>query len=388
MLKLSQSFCMGKGSLEHNLRITKGAGVRQNGVKERRFLNEDITAGNKFEKNYVHNLIHNAVAEKIGDKLAMLNEKHIAMKEKRRVCTIDDWLKKQAYTRGDKQKKIVSEYIVSMGNRFTACPYEMQLDAKGNMLDDNGNVIPEWDTRRRPAYKDGKIIESKICKKLKKVYKDFIVAFEKANPQAQVISASIHADEGGHVHMHLSVLWWSKTKNGVGYGLAETTAIRQQYEAKGIYCNRTRFDNAQNEWRKEMRQLLKDVALEHGIERLDMGNKEKHRSIYEFQQFKDKYCEKKEKEFDTKEKAINVKQNILNERRKNLFDKENDLHKKELELNEKETELSKDIAKQEWYILKKKYPDIYNLIHSEYMMKKNVNKGIDKTNICSYNRGR
>ena len=289
-----------------------------------------------------------------------------------------------------------------MGNRLTACPYEMEIDSNGKIVDVNGKSFESWDTRHRPAYKDGKIIESKICKKLKKVYKDFIVEFEKANPQAQVISASIHADEYGHVHMHLSVLWWSKTKNGVGFVLAETTAIRQQYEARGIVCNRTRFDNAQNEWRKEMRQLLKDVALKHGIERLDMGNKEKHRSIYEFQQFKDKYCEKKEKEFDTKEKAINVKQNILNERRKNLFDKENDLndkenelndkenvlHKKEWELNEKETELSKDIAKQEWYILKKKYPDIYNLIHSEYIMKKNVNKGIDKTNNCSYNRGR
>ena len=382
MLALSQSFTMGQGNIEHNLRITKGAGIRQNGVLERRHLNEDLVLfGNKFEKNYVHDLIHNAVAEKIGDKLAVINEKHIAQKQRKRICSIDDWIEKQSYTRGDKKKKIISEYVVNIGNKYTACPYEIETDSKGNMIDVNGKIISEWDTRHTPAYKNGKIIESKICKKVKKVYRDFVKAFQKENPQAQVLNASVHCDEYGACHLHLSVLWWSKKKNDVGFGLAETTAIRQQYESRGIKCNNTRKDNATNEWRKEMRQLLREIAFLHGIDRLDMGNKEPHRSTYAFQKFKDKYCECKEKEYILKEKEFAEKEKQIADKEKNILEKQD-------ELDEKEKELSKDIAKQEWYLLKKKFPDVYKIIHNEYKKKKIVNKGLDKENKCLYNKDR
>lgn len=345
-MKMSQSFCMGFGGIEHNLRITKGNSTRQNGIIERRFLNENVIVDETLlgQKNYVQKLLHNTVESVVGENLKMLNEKHIRQQHPGRVRTVDDWIKSQMYTRQGKQKEVICEYIVQVGNKRTGCPYEVERDADGNILDVTGSVIPEWDTRKRAAYKNGTITESEICKKLKQVYKDFVTRFVKENPQARVICAAIHADEYGGCHMHMNVVWFSKTKNGVGYGLSHTTAMSQQYELRGIKIGNSRTDNAQNQWRKDMKLLLKKICYEHGIEKQAMGNQEKHRTIDEYKTFKSEYCD-----------ALEAKQK---------------------ELQEKEAELSADIAKQEWYLLKKNYPALYKKIHSEYMLQKK--KSIDR----------
>ena len=162
MREMSQSFRMGTGGLEHNLRITKKQGVRQCGLMERRSLNEDLVLfGNKHEPNYTKKIIHDVVAAEIGEKLAELNEKHIRERHPGRVRSIDEWIASQAYTRNNKKRDIVREYIIQLGNKFDGCPYEIQMDAKGNMLDVHGKKIKPWDTRQTPAYRDGKITESK-----------------------------------------------------------------------------------------------------------------------------------------------------------------------------------------------------------------------------------
>lgn len=321
---MSQSFVMGYGGIEHNLRQCKGGSVRQNGIKERRHLNEYL----------INKDVRDVIKNEIGEKLNEINNKHIAQGHPGRVCTLDDWIKKQEYTRQGKQRKIVSEYIIQIGDKFSGCPYEIQKDNKGNMLDVNGEIIPEWDTRKRPAYRDGKIVESEICKRLKTVYRDYLNRFIKTNPQARVVCAAIHADEYGGVHMHIDVVWISYTKNGVGIGLSKTQAMRQQYIDMGKATKDTRRDNAQNTWRADMKLLLKKCAFDHGIEKLRKGNSEKHRDTNSYKNFKSDYCEA--------------------------------LEARAAELDAKEKELSKDIAKQEWYILKTKYPALYKKIHNDY----------------------
>jgi len=352
---LSMSFRMGSGGIDHNLRICKGRTVRQNGILERRHLNENLYIDNTLDlsHNYTKNLIEKTIKNEIGDRLDKLNEKHIQQNHPGRVCTVEQWIAKQEYTRNGKKKDIVCEYIVQLGNKYTGSPFDIEVDAAGNMIDVNGKVIKAWDTRQRPAYRNGKITESAQCKRLKKVYRRFVERFCDLNPNFRLLNASIHADELGGCHLHLNGIWVSQTKNGIGIGLSKTQAIKQQYEDVLIKCKDTRKDNAQNMWRKDMIALLEDVAKEHGITRRYMNNKEQHRTIDEFKDWKDEYCTA-------------------------LEDKEAQLNEKESVLDEKEVMLSTDIAKQEWYILKKKYPDVYAKVHSELLsyrasLKKNKN---------------
>lgn len=365
MLALSQSFRMGNGNMEHNLRITKSGKPRQSGCVERRHLNEDlILFGNKFSENYVHNIIHNIVEEKIGKQLAEINEKHIRQEHPGKVRSIDEWIASQEYERNNKKKRVVREYIVQIGNKYTGISYVPETNEKNEIIDVNGNTIKEGDGRKVPAYKNGKVIESKINKKLKAIYKDFLQKFINKNPQCVVLSACIHSDELAGCHMHINCLFWSEKKNDVCFGLSETTAIRQQYLKKGIKCKNTKKLNAQNKWRKEMRKLLENTALEHGIMRRNMHNKKQYEPIPQFKKTMDKEAQ--------------------------LLDKEYELKEKEYELNKKETELVSNIATGEWYHMKKNHPDIYEIIHKEFVeirekIRKNSENVLDKRTNVLYN---
>ena len=381
-LNLSQSFTMGTGGLEHNLRIKKSAGVRQTGQLERRHLNEDLVViGDKNEPNYVQKLIHDVVEKEVGDKLAMYNEKCIQKGHPERVKTLDKWIESQQYMRGGKKKSITREYIVQLGNKFTGSPFEIQLDSDGNMIDINGKKIKNWDTRKIPAYKDGKVIESSVCKRIKAVYRDYLKEFKKHNKNARIICASIHCDEYAGCHMHINVIWVNKTKTGIGIGLAETSAIKQQYEDEGIKCINDRFKGAQSNWRKDMKMLLKKVAGRHDIFRVNMHNKEKHRGIKAFKAYKDDVCDTREY-LEDKEEQLVAKEKAMTDKEKELADKEKALIDKEKELA--------DMNIHELYILKKQHPEIYrqvHTIHANYVSKinKNVNKSIDKGSNMRYN---
>lgn len=360
MLQMSMSFRMGKGWLEHNLRVTKENRPRQNGVLERRHFNEQLVIDESIEgPDYVKQLIHKKVEEKIGDKLKEVNEKHIRQGNLFRVRTVDQWIESQQYTRAGKQKDIVCEYIVQLGDKYTGCPYEIQLDADGNMLDVNGKKIKPDDTRFTPAYRDGKITESKISKKLKKVYKEFFQEFKKRNPQAEPICASIHGDEKGGLHMHINCIWFSKTKNGVGYGLSKTTAMRQQYDEQAKEYGKTRKQNAQNMWRNEMRYMLMRIALDNGIERVKMNNKEPHREHDEFCDWKDDQCARRE---------------MLDNKEKELIEKESKLDERQAELDERD----KKYASAEWWYMYKHYPELWKEIHNKCRLTAKI-KAVDNS---------
>lgn len=360
---LSEHFSMGYGGLEHNLRIRRddNGSVRQNGVAERRFINEQLVIDNDLlnesKDNYVNRLIHKVVENKIGKRLAELNAKHLKSGHPERVRTVDDFIQSQMWTKKDgEQRKIVHEYIVGLGNKFTACPFDMEIDGSGHIIDVNGNQIKSYDTRKNPAYKNGKITESKRCKLIKKVYRRFVQEFKKKNPMAEVICASIHGDEYGGLHMHLNVIWFNRVKNSVGYGLSYSSAMRQQFEDRGITCGDTQKQNGMTKWRTSMKVLLKQVAMEYGIEKQKMGNTDEHKAIPKFKNDNDEYVKM--------------------------------LEDKEKELQEKEKELSSDIAKQEWYLLKTKFPEMYQKIHEMYQKnKKSVKFSIDKSESMVYNSG-
>ncbi len=342
---MSQSFVMcGSGtSLEHNLRIKKGGGIRQNGVPERRCLNEHLLMDDTVDKkNYVQNLLEQKVTEVVGDKLATYNEKCIRNRHYNLVRDIKSFIESQQTTRKGKQRSVITEFVIQVGDKYTGCPYDVQTDKQGRTLDRGGRVIPEWDTRRIPGYKDNKVTESKQCKLLKKVYKKYFKEFCKRNPRFVPLSCDIHADENGGVHCHFTGFFVADVKTGLGISLSRTSALAQQYGNNG---KGTRTDNAQNRFRQDMRDLLEEVCKGYGIKRKDMHNKEKHRTQKEYYAFADARSEA----FEKREKELDMR---------------------ESELDAKEAQLSRDIAKQEWYILKKDYPDWYKVVHGVYLKKK------------------
>lgn len=345
MLAMSQSFSMGSGSIEHNLRIKKGKGLRQNGCLERRFINEHMVVDEeliKDKKTYSEKLIEKIVAKEIGDRLYKINEKHLQQGHPNRVKTLKQWIENQMYDSKGKQRAIVNEYIVQIGDMWDATPYEKAVDENGNILDKNGKTIPLWDTRRRAGYKDGIITESQMSKKLKKVYRHFLKEFEKENPRARIVAASVHGDEAS-LHLHLSVCWIADRKNDVGISLAYTTALAQQYADKGIKTdNRKRNRNATTMWRDDMKKLLERVCLEHGIKRKIMHNKEKHKAIKPYQRFADARSEAFEKEFEKRDKELNQRENELN--KKSMVLEERNANEKKI-INKKQALLDRREAK-------------------------------------------
>lgn len=367
-LTMSLSFAIGHGNIEHNLRITKGKGVRQNGVKERRFINEYSCDTSSLPKCYTKDLVYNTIYEEIKLPLAKYNEKQIATGHTERVKTPEQWIESQCYNRNGETRKVVQEVVVQVGDKFTGCPYEVQTNSNGYMLDKNGLIIKGWDTRKVPMYKNNTITESKISKKLKRVYKQFVKEFEKKNPQMKILCWGIHGDEGGGLHLHINYIFFSKTKNGIGIGLSKTSAMKQQYESMGIKCENDRTNNAQNRWRADMRLLLETICNKNSIDRLDKQNKEKHRTTKQFYAFKDKYCE----DMERREKLLNAKRDYINacdESLKEALDENN--HR---------------MIQMEWYKLKTKYPDVYKDIHAEYEKdKKMLHKGLDRKANVLYN---
>ena len=412
MLELSQSFEMGNGTVEHNFRYRKGRNMRQNGIVERRFINEHIVCDTALlerckqnrKLDYAREKIKEILMPMVADRLVEYNERQVKTKHKSRVITLDDWLDKKNYTRSGKVHNIFSEYIFTAGDMFTACPYEYDT-AHGLPLDSKGNVIYPWNTDKRPAYRNGKIKESAIAKKMKSVFKDLTDEFLKRNPNAHAIAGEVHGDEGGAIHYHLDVLWTSKANDTLGIGLGETTAMREQYERRGIKCGNTRTDNAMTKWQAEMRKLFEDVCLRHGIKRLVMDNNEKHKNTNEYIKHSDKRAkmfrqmqdELAEKTIMEREKTI-MERNRL-ERERQEFDEKvkfldkyvERIDKREAELAEREKEFEltlKHVGAKPYlinhYNTLKKHPEMFTAIHNEVMAefrRDYNNKGKLKANV-------
>lgn len=357
---LSQSFAMsGSGtSLEHNLRIVKTGGVRQIGVPERRDWNEHLLVDETLPKrDYVRQLMLKKVGEVVGDKLVAFNEKQIRNRHYNLVRDLQGFIDSQDRVVNGRRHSCRTEIVIQVGDKFSCCPYRVARNEQGRMLDNGGRVIPEWDTRRIPAYENGIPIESDESKLAKQIYRKYFKEFCKANPNFVPLSADIHADERGACHLHIVGFFVAKTKNGLGISLSRTSAIAQTLGNNG---ENTRKSNAQNVWRANMRQLLEDVCKEFGVERKDMHNTEPHRSIGAFCKHKDLYCEELEKEYNKLEiekKSVSAQKKLVAKKRKKVEEK----------LQEVEEMSVSDIAKGMWYILKKNHPAEYDKIYNEFV---------------------
>lgn len=107
----------------------------------------------------------------------------------------------------------------------------------------------------------------------KRIYGEYVAEFESRFPNLRVFEAVIHVDElEGGIHLHNAYVPW-----GEGY---KQGMSRQQSLSKA--CENMGFDHKELDARS--RQLLEEVCLRHGIERLDVGNGEHHKPTAQFKQ--------------------------------------------------------------------------------------------------------
>ena len=296
MEKMSQSFACGNGSIEHNLRKLKGKGIRQNGIVTRRKWN-DVIKDIDWKQ---------ALRERVQPLIDDYNKKQLEKGRTNRVKTFEQWLDSVQYTKQGKQKNVYTEVVVQVGDRFTGSPYEVERNEQGQVLDKNGNVIPVWDTRRQPAPKDGRYLQSTVSRQLKKVYRRVVKEFEKKHPNAIITTAVTHMDEHGGCHLHLNIIWLPKTRIGIGVGVGKTSGVAEYLDSIGVkYDNTKRKDNALKVWTELWRyEYLPAICREFGIERQDMGQAGRtHKSVDEYKEFADRRSEAVEQAINDAELA-------------------------------------------------------------------------------------
>lgn len=92
------------------------------------------------------------------------------------------------------------------------------------------------------------------------IYERFLEKFQQRFPHLRVVTAAIHVDEATP-HLHLEYVPW--TDEASKRGLSVRNSQRGAYKQDGFASN--------EEAAKAMFELLEEAALEHGIERVEMG---------------------------------------------------------------------------------------------------------------------
>lgn len=264
-IDLSLSFVPGRGNIEHNLRIKNG-NARTWGIRERKEWNEVL----------VNRDVRDVLRETFEPAIAKYNEKQIADKRYNRVKTIDDWIDTQLR----KKTRPYTEFIIQLGNKLTSCTYEHEIGKDGFQIDaKTGTPILPWQTKKnpKPVLVNGKIVEGKRCKYLKRVYEKLLNRFQKENPGMRIVCAAIHADETGGVHMHVDAVPVGKTKNGICLTTAPTSYYRDRLDELGVSYGKSRKNNAQKTWQQMMREALTDEARKCGINIIDAHCKGRQR---------------------------------------------------------------------------------------------------------------
>lgn len=328
-IDLSLSFVPGRGNIEHNLRIKNG-NPRTWGIRERKEWNEVLV--NRDVRDVLRKAFEPAIAK--------YNEKQIADKRYNRTKTIDDWVDTQL----KKKTRPYTEYIIQLGNKLTGCTYEYKVGADGFQVDEtSGTKIMPWQTKKtpKPVLVNGKVVEGRRCKLLKKVYKRLLQRFQKENPRMRIVCAAIHADEKGGVHMHVDAVPVGKTKNGIGLTTAPTSYYRDRLDELGVSYGKSRMDNAQKTWQQMMREALTDEAKQYGINIIDAkckGRKRESTPTYiEQEKIRVDYLDHAYEELE-KEKAELQRERVAFE--KERMKQKNELQNKAAYLNKIERDLS------------------------------------------------
>lgn len=104
------------------------------------------------------------------------------------------------------------------------------------------------------------------------IYSKWLDRFEKENDKMKVFGAFMHFDEKGAPHMHVDYIPIATYNKGMALRVSNDKAIKQMGYKSWL------------EWKDKQVENLKEIMLEHGIEKKSMGNEERYLNPNAFKQ--------------------------------------------------------------------------------------------------------
>ena len=181
-----------------------------------------------------------------------------------------------------------------------------------------------------------------------KVLDEYVKEFQKRNPTLRVFSCYLHQDEATP-HLHIDFVPY--VTNWKGKGMDTRVSLKQALKSLGFQGG-NKHDTELNQWINHEKEVLAEIAKQHGIEWEQKGTHEEHLDVYNFkkkERKKEVQALEQEKEYLTAEneslafKISEVKADIEKlEEEKLQFKKEKDAAEKRTEKAEMELKKLED----------------------------------------------
>lgn len=131
----------------------------------------------------------------------------------------------------------------------------------------------------------------------KNVLIEYIKGWQDRNPNLRVFNATIHMDETTP-HLHLDYI---PVATGYKQGIKVRNSLSKALECQGLGKGVGRNDNASIRWQKQEREVIKDLAINHGFEIEEKGVDRPHLSVSEYKRASDDLNERIERNLEVLE---------------------------------------------------------------------------------------
>ena len=131
----------------------------------------------------------------------------------------------------------------------------------------------------------------------KNVLIEYVKGWQDRNPNLRVFNTTIHMDETTP-HLHLDYI---PVATGYKQGLKVRNSLSKALECQGLGKGVGRNDNASIRWQKQEREVIKDLAINHGFEIEEKGVDRPHLSVSEYKRASDDLNERIERNLEVLE---------------------------------------------------------------------------------------
>ena len=132
-----------------------------------------------------------------------------------------------------------------------------------------------------------------------KVLDEYVKDFQKRNPTLRVFSCYLHQDEATP-HLHIDFVPY--VTNWKGKGMDTRVSLKQALKSLGFQGG-NKHDTELNQWINHEKEVLAEIAKQHGIEWEQKGTHEEHLDVYNF---KKKERKKEVQELEQKKENLTV----------------------------------------------------------------------------------
>ena len=132
-----------------------------------------------------------------------------------------------------------------------------------------------------------------------KVLGEYVKDFQKRNPTLRIFSCYLHQDEATP-HLHIDFVPY--VTNWKGKGMDTRVSLKQALKSLGFQGG-NKHDTELNQWINHEKEVLAEIAKQHGIEWEQKGTHEEHLDVYNF---KKKERKKEVQELEQKKENLTV----------------------------------------------------------------------------------